>query len=203
MAVLRDHPYGEFNFLIDLGTGTTDGPEAGFQECSAIGMEVEVIEYRNGNDKLNSVRKLTGLNKAHDVTLKRGVIGSLGLYQWLNQIRNGDQAAARTVTHPAPERGSHRRRGDVDPAAGADHQARVRAAEREGHRRRDGGAHARLRAARDGVSDPFTAQHFRVEIMLPGAAEPLCEAAFAECDGLELRFDVITYSEGGGTPAGV
>jgi len=47
------------------------------------------------------------------------------------------------------------------------------------------------------VSDPFTAQNFRVEIMLPGAAEPLCEAAFAECDGLELRFDVITYSEGG------
>ena len=47
------------------------------------------------------------------------------------------------------------------------------------------------------MSDPFTALHFRVEIMLPGAAEPLCEAAFAECDGLELRFDVITYSEGG------
>ena len=98
MAVLRDHPYGEFNFLIDLGTGSTEGPEAGFQECSAIGMEVEVIEYRNGNEKLNSVRKLTGLNKAHDVTLKRGVIGSLGLYQWLNEIRNGDQAAARTVS---------------------------------------------------------------------------------------------------------
>ena len=56
-----------------------------------------MIEYRNGNEKLNSVRKLTGLNKAHDVTLKRGVIGSLNLYQWLNQIRNGDQAAARTV----------------------------------------------------------------------------------------------------------
>jgi phage tail-like protein len=25
------------------------------------------------------------------------VIGSVGLYQWLNQIRNGDQAAARTI----------------------------------------------------------------------------------------------------------
>ena len=97
MAVLRDNPYGEFNFLVDLGTGDTDGPEAGFQECSAIGMEVAVAEYRNGNDKLNSVRKLTGLNKASDVTLKRGVIGSLNLYQWLNQIRNGDQAATRTV----------------------------------------------------------------------------------------------------------
>jgi phage tail-like protein len=97
MAVFRDHPYGEFNFLVDLGTGDTDGPEAGFQECSAIGMEVAVAEYRNGNDKQNSVRKLTGLNKALDVTLKRGVIGSLGLYQWLDQIRNGDQKAVRTV----------------------------------------------------------------------------------------------------------
>jgi phage tail-like protein len=97
MAVLRDHPYGEFNFLVDLGTGDTEGLEAGFQECSTIGMEVSVAEYRNGNDKLNSVRKITGLNKALDVTLRRGVIGSLGLYQWLNQIRNGDQAAARTV----------------------------------------------------------------------------------------------------------
>ena len=97
MAVLRDNPYGEFNFLVDLGTGDTEGPEAGFQEVSAIGMEVAVVEYRNGNDRLNSVRKLTGLNKASDVTLKRGVIGSLNLYQWLNQIRNGDQAATRTV----------------------------------------------------------------------------------------------------------
>jgi phage tail-like protein len=32
------------------------------------------------------------------VTLKRGVIGSLNLYQWLNDIRNGDQKAFRTVT---------------------------------------------------------------------------------------------------------
>ena len=97
MAVLRENPYGEFNFLVDFGTGDTDGPEAGFQEISGIGQEVTVIEYRNGNDKLNSVRKLTGLNKATDVTLKRGIIGSLGLYQWLNQIRNGEQGATRTV----------------------------------------------------------------------------------------------------------
>src|SRR5436190_1978503 len=93
MAILRDRPYVQFNFLVDLGTGTTEGPEAGFQECSGIGMEVTVAEYRNGNEKENSVRKITGLNKSTDVTLKRGVIGSLNLYQWLNQIRNGDQAA--------------------------------------------------------------------------------------------------------------
>jgi phage tail-like protein len=97
MAVLRDHPYAQFNFLVDLGTGTTDGPQAGFQECSAIGMSVDVVEYRNGNDKEASVRKLTGLTRVHDVTLRRGIIGSLDLYEWLDQIRNGSQAAVRTV----------------------------------------------------------------------------------------------------------
>jgi phage tail-like protein len=97
MATLRDRPYVQFNFLVDLGDGNTDGPQAGFQECSNIGMEVNVAEYRNGNEKENSVRKITGLNKATDVTLKRGVIGSLNLYQWLDDIRNGNQNALRNV----------------------------------------------------------------------------------------------------------
>jgi len=98
MALQRDHPYPQFNFRVDLGTGTTDGPQAGFQECSEIGMSVDVVEYRNGNDKSNDVRKLTGLARYPDVTLRRGIIGSLDLYDWLNEIRNGDQAAYRTVT---------------------------------------------------------------------------------------------------------
>ena len=98
MATQRDRPYHQFNFLVDLGTGNTEGPEAGFMEVGAIGMETAVIEYRNGNSKENNVMKLTGLTKVSDVTLKRGVIGSLNLYQWLNQIRNGDQNALRTVT---------------------------------------------------------------------------------------------------------
>src|SRR5690348_4107361 len=97
MAVLRERPYAQFNFLVDLGTGTTDGPEAGFQECSEIGMSVDVIEYRNGNEKGNNVRKLTGLTRVSDVTLKRGIIGSLALYEWIGQIRDGDEAAYRTV----------------------------------------------------------------------------------------------------------
>jgi phage tail-like protein len=98
MAVLRERPYVQFNFLVDLGDGNTEGPEAGFQEVSGIGMEVTVAEYRNGNERENAVRKITGLNKTTDVTLKRGVIGSLKLYQWLNDIRNGNQNALRTVT---------------------------------------------------------------------------------------------------------
>jgi phage tail-like protein len=45
------------------------------------------------------------------------------------------------------------------------------------------------------VTDPFTAYNFRVEIVPDGATEPLCDAAFAECDGLELRLDVRSLRE--------
>jgi len=91
-------PYVQFNFLVDLGNGDTQSVDAGFQEISGIGMEVTVSEYRTGNYNENSVMKITGMNKSTDVTLKRGIIGSLNLYNWLHQIRNGDQRAYRNVT---------------------------------------------------------------------------------------------------------
>ena len=92
MAVQRDRPYAQFNFLVDLGTGDTESPDAGFQECSAIATEVAVAEYRNGNDKENSVHKIAGLNRVSDVTLRRGLIGTLTLFEWLNAVRNGDES---------------------------------------------------------------------------------------------------------------
>lgn len=98
MAILRDRPYVQFNFLVDLGDGVTEGPQAGFSEVSGLGMEVQLIEYRTGNSRENQVMKIPGLSRTHDVTLKRGVVGSLNLYQWLDQIRNGDVNAMRTVT---------------------------------------------------------------------------------------------------------
>ena len=98
MAVVRDNPYAQFNFLVDLGTGAAEGAKAGFRECSEIGMSVDVIEYRNGNEKENGVRKLPGLARYPDVTLKRGIIGSVDLYQWLDEIRHVSASAHRTVT---------------------------------------------------------------------------------------------------------
>jgi phage tail-like protein len=98
MAVSRDRPYTQFNFIVDIGDGTAEGPSGGFQEVSPISTEVAVIEYRNGNSRENSPIKITGLNKASDVTLKRGLIGALNLYAWLDDIRNGNQNAMRTVT---------------------------------------------------------------------------------------------------------
>jgi phage tail-like protein len=95
MAVQRDRPYPGFNFLVDLGIG--DGPEAGFSEVVFPEFALDVIEYRSGNAKENGVIKLTGLERYGNVVLKRGVAGSLNLYQWWNQARNGDYTAARNV----------------------------------------------------------------------------------------------------------
>lgn len=47
------------------------------------------------------------------------------------------------------------------------------------------------------VNYPFMAFNFAVEIKVEGVAEQICEAAFAECDGLEMTMDVKTIREGG------
>lgn len=44
---------------------------------------------------------------------------------------------------------------------------------------------------------PFTAHAFAIELLLPGKGAPLCEAAFCECDGLELQRSIVTLREGG------
>ncbi len=98
MATLRDRPYGNFNFLVDLGNGDTASVLAGFSEVILPEAFVEVIEYRSGNMKENGVVKLTGIEKYTNLVLKRGVVGSLDLYQWYNEVRNGSQNALRTVT---------------------------------------------------------------------------------------------------------
>ena len=47
------------------------------------------------------------------------------------------------------------------------------------------------------VHYPFTAFNFAIEISKEGDANRLCNAAFAECDGLEMTMDVKTVREGG------
>lgn len=98
MAIERDNPYGTFNFLVDLGTGDAESIKAGFQEVSGMNIEVTSADYRNGNDKVNHVRKINGMYKVGDVTLKRGLIGATDLYGWLNDVRLGSQTAKRSVT---------------------------------------------------------------------------------------------------------
>jgi phage tail-like protein len=103
MAVKRDDgtPYGAFNFRVTVdkfGGGNAGSFEAGFQEISGLGTEVAIAEYRNGNEQQNYVRKVNGLVKASDVTLKRGVIGTTDFFDWVKTVRDGETGTGRTVT---------------------------------------------------------------------------------------------------------
>lgn len=98
MAVQRDRPYPGFNFLVDLGTGETAGPDAGFEECGPLTLEIGLVTYRNGNEKQDAPRLLSGLERPGLVTLRRGVTGSLAIYEWFDAVRNGAQDEVRTVT---------------------------------------------------------------------------------------------------------
>jgi phage tail-like protein len=51
--------------------------------------------------------------------------------------------------------------------------------------------------ANDAVVAPFLAFNFAVEIRVPGVSDLVCNAAFSECDGLEMTMDVKTIREGG------
>ena len=98
MAVLRERPYSNYNFLVDLGTGNTDGPHAGFCEVILPASTIDVIEYRTGNEAESGTRKIPGRARYGNVVFKRGVIGALDLYQWWNDVRNGNVTSFRTVT---------------------------------------------------------------------------------------------------------
>src|SRR3712207_6622054 len=99
MSTLRDRPYAQFNFRVEIdGVGDAQDVAGGFQEVSGLGLEVTATEYRNGNEATNFARKITTLSKAPDVTLKRGVIGDLGLAQWIQAVRDGAQDQLRRVT---------------------------------------------------------------------------------------------------------
>lgn len=96
MPVFREEPYGAFNFQVEFpGVGIEgEAVSGGFSEVSGLNTEVATVEYRNGNDRNLSPRRLPGLVKYTDVTLKRGVIGDLTLYQWIQQSVQGSAQRA-------------------------------------------------------------------------------------------------------------
>ena len=94
----RTTPYGAFNFLVNLnGPIGEDQPLGGFSDVSGLGTEITMAEYRNGNDRPNHVRKVPGIHKVSDVTLKRGIVNSTDLWDWITQTQTESIAAKRTV----------------------------------------------------------------------------------------------------------
>ena len=94
MPTQRDNPYPAFNFLVSLGGDQGSGDEGqivgGFSDVSGLGFEVQYADYRNGNEKVNTVRKVQNTFTVEDVVLKRGLIGSADMFTWLKDVREGD-----------------------------------------------------------------------------------------------------------------
>ncbi len=99
MATSRERPYSQFNYLVEIEGEDPLSVKAGFQEVSGLGVEATVTDYRNGNEKTNTPRKINASYKVPDVTLKRGVIGEEDLYDWLGKVQQGKQEESlKTVT---------------------------------------------------------------------------------------------------------
>lgn len=81
----RKDPFRGFNFVVEV-----DGIQgAGFRECSGLDASTDVVDYREGKDGGNIARKLTGLNKHANITLKWGVTDDHRLWDWRKSVIEG------------------------------------------------------------------------------------------------------------------
>ncbi len=81
----RKDPYRTFNFEIKV-----DNIDSGaFSECSGLTVEWDSVDYREGTDGPLTVRKLTGLHKLTNITLKRGYTKNLDIWAWHINQTNG------------------------------------------------------------------------------------------------------------------
>lgn len=87
MAVQRDNPYPNFNFVVDIGASVG---EIGFAEADIPAAEIDVIEYREGADRTNAVRKLPGRVRYGNIVLRRGIDGGLSVWEWFREVRDGN-----------------------------------------------------------------------------------------------------------------
>lgn len=81
-------PFVNFNFLVETGGVLA----AGFSEITGLNAEVQAVEYREGKDTYSNTRKLPGLSKYGNVTLKKGVVMDQDFFKWFKTGVEGDVA---------------------------------------------------------------------------------------------------------------
>jgi phage tail-like protein len=81
----RKDPLHGFNFRFEVDKT----PVAGFREVGGLSFTIDPVEYREGNDPQLHVRKLTGLRKFANLTLKRGITTNHDLWNWYRTLLNG------------------------------------------------------------------------------------------------------------------
>ena len=86
----RVDPYRAARFLLEID-GIT---RAGFTECSIPDSTQDPIEYREGNEGF-TVRKIPGMIKYGNLTLKWGTTDTMELYEWRKQVEECKMKDAR------------------------------------------------------------------------------------------------------------
>ena len=80
----RKDPYRVYNFLVEID-GIT---RAGFRDCSGLDSSQDPIDYREGGDPITA-RKLPGLIKHSNISLKRGITDDADLWAWRKKVIDG------------------------------------------------------------------------------------------------------------------
>ena len=80
---MEEYPIPKFHFSVDWG-----GTRIGFTEVSGLDVQIDVIEYREGNSPEYHKIKMPGMHKFSNITLKRGSFkGDNQYFEWLNTVR--------------------------------------------------------------------------------------------------------------------
>lgn len=109
----RVDPYRQFRFRIEI-----DGiNQAGFSECTFADTTTDPVEYREGTDP-TVFRKLSGLTKYGNITLKWGISDSMDLYKWRQQVidTGADGARKNMAIILVDEAGADKSRWDITNA---------------------------------------------------------------------------------------
>jgi len=86
----RIDPYRNFRFQVEVDSLNIGA----FSDVTIPDSTSDVVDYRDGNDP-PFLRKLPGLTKHAVLTLKKGVIDKIDLFEWRKQVEEGKMDKAR------------------------------------------------------------------------------------------------------------
>ncbi|NOT63599.1 MAG: phage tail protein [Acidobacteria bacterium] len=89
----RNDPLRNFRFRLEIDNIT----QAGFSDVAIAETTIDAVDYREGNDPPH-VRKLSGLTKYGNITLKSGMTvggSALDLFKWHRDVSTGQVTTSR------------------------------------------------------------------------------------------------------------
>ena len=83
--LMAQNTLNSYHFIVNWG-----GSNIGFMEVSGLDIEIEAVSLREGGSPEDSFRKIPGLRKYSDITLKRGITkGDNEFFEWINTKQIG------------------------------------------------------------------------------------------------------------------